>query len=121
MTNVLVGIAGDTVGDCLTQKLERAKINDWNRSGRMGIMGGVLSVPYHHWYIYLDKLFPTNKAKDVAKKVLLDTTVMGPFYITGFYTGVYLSNCFILDSIFCVHIQVCLNWKGKRGRKHMWS
>ena len=88
LTNVLFAGAIDYCGDTITQKaIEKSQSNDWSRTGRMGVMGMVTAVPFHYWYILLDKLFPKTTSSHVLAKVVIDAAISGPLYVAGFYLG----------------------------------
>lgn len=88
LTNIVTGAIIDSCGDVVTQnKVEHAKKNDWSRTGRMGLMGLLLGTPYHYWYVYLDKWYPSHRAGHVGRKVALDVFVCGPISIAIFYLG----------------------------------
>ena len=92
-TNVIASGVIDSAGDLVTQKgLERAERNDWYRTGRMGFMGLTLGIPYHYWYIYLDRWYPSQRAAHIGSKVLLDIFISGPISIALFYIGEYCSR-----------------------------
>ena len=89
----------DSTGDVVTQKVvEQAEKANLARAMRMGLMGVILGGPYHYWYIYLDKWFPLRKSSHIAKKVVLDICVTGPFSIAAFYLGEYL-KCRGVDAV----------------------
>ena len=86
--NVGSGILLDSFGDVLTQTLvEHTENYDWKRSLRMGTIGLLFAPPYHYWYIYLDKWYPSNTAKHMRRKLGLDLLIAGPIAIAIFYIG----------------------------------
>ncbi len=88
LTNVVTGGVIDLCGDLIAQKVvEKSASTDWKRTGRMITVSMVFSVPCHFWYIFLEKLLPLRTGKHIFKKVMLDTFIAGPFFLSGFYVG----------------------------------
>jgi len=60
---------------------------DPQRSVRALIIGGVVSIPMYHWFMYLAKLWPTlPHTRSLAWKVGLNSTVFAPVLNTYFFT-----------------------------------
>ena len=87
LTNTVVSGVLEGLGDFLQQKLEGKQNNDWQRTKRMTIMGLILGPPEHYWFRLLDKRFPGRSPTIVAKKVFLDETVNGVFFLAVFFIG----------------------------------
>ncbi len=87
LTNILTGTFLDGLADYTEQKLEGAQPHDWGRTTRMASMGFVLAPTDHYWYRFLDRRLPKRDVKTVAKKVLLEMTIVGPLEIVIFYLG----------------------------------
>lgn len=90
VTNLLTGAAIDFTGDQITQrKLEKKESGsvDWDRTGRMVSMSLLLGGPAHYWYLYLEKLYPLITKRQIAKKILVDILIGGPFFISAFYVS----------------------------------
>lgn len=88
VTNIVSGGTIDFVGDQITQrKLEGAESPDWSRTGRMVTIALLLGGPAHYWYIYLERWFPLKTSVQIAKKLVVDTLVGGPFFLSSFYVG----------------------------------
>ncbi len=88
LTNIAAGCLLDSLGDGLTQRLvEHVKQYDWKRTMRMGAIGLLFATPYHYWYLYLEKWFPTKTARHMGKKIGLDIFLAGPISIALFYLG----------------------------------
>lgn len=93
LTNVAAGCLLDSFGDSLTQRLvEHVEQYDWKRTARMGIVGLVFAPPYHYWYLYLERKFPTRTWRHMGGKVGLDIFIAGPICIALFYLGINISN-----------------------------
>ena len=75
-----------SMGDCCRQRIEGHPI-DWNRTGRMAILGCCLGPLDHLWYNILDRKLPAKTAATVGRKVLLDQLIMAPICCTVFYLG----------------------------------
>ena len=102
-TNVLFGGAIDFLGDFVAQrKIEKVESMNWERSGRMVTMGVVLGVPAHYWYLRLDRWFPLNTRRHIGRKILLDSLLASPFFITGFFVGEWFTSnlqAFLVESV----------------------
>eukprot|EP00879_Flechtneria_rotunda_P009020 GHRR01009445.1.p1 GENE.GHRR01009445.1~~GHRR01009445.1.p1 ORF type:complete len:249 (+),score=81.12 GHRR01009445.1:434-1180(+) len=72
---------------------------DWRRAMITGLFGAMLVGPVgHFWYINLDrwckKIVPSGGPAFIGTKVLIDTVVMGPFYVTAFFAW----GCALIDN-----------------------
>ena len=63
---------------------------DWNRSGRMLLMGLFHGAPRHFFYVYLERLIPGKTIGSAAKKVFFDQTVLSVFIDSTFLYGISL-------------------------------
>ena len=85
------------VGDIATQKFERYRArhkvdqqnvkHNWTRTRNMFVMGLALGPIGHFWYRFLDGYLPSRSLRSVAKKVVLDQCVAGPFLYVLFFSG----------------------------------
>ena len=109
LTNTVVSGVLEGLGDFLQQKLERKQNNDWQRTKRMTIIGLILGPPEHYWFRFLDKRFPGKSPRIVAKKVFLDETVNGVFFLAVFFIGtLYVLILIILQSIIIIIIIIII-------------
>ncbi|KAK7100613.1 mpv17-like protein 2 [Littorina saxatilis] len=99
LTNVISCGGLLCVGDGIIQNLERfhmkrltgiSKEYNYERTGRMLVIGLVLGPFNHHWYRLLDKLVVGSGLKVVVKKIAADQAVAGPFFCSCFLIGMGL-------------------------------
>ncbi|XP_025110402.1 mpv17-like protein 2 [Pomacea canaliculata] len=97
------------LGDGIVQTIEKTHArktkedivpHDFQRSGRMFIIGLMLGPFNHFWYKMLDKYIIGTGIKMVTKKIAADQAVAGPFFCTtfliasGLLEGKPLKECF---------------------------
>ncbi|XP_063216765.1 mpv17-like protein 2 [Bacillus rossius redtenbacheri] len=93
LTNTVTSGILMAVGDLVQQKIEmhrkfeKKSVFDWNRTGRMFVVGLVSGPPQHLFYKVLDRLVPQQHLYAVTKKVLWDQFVASPMCILIFFFG----------------------------------
>lgn len=80
-------------GDVLQQRIESRERNSWPRTGRMAIVGVPIGAMNHCWYLILDRILPGVGGRIVAKKVLADQLIYGPFCLSTFFIGERKCQC----------------------------
>lgn len=86
-------------GDVMAQEIEyrRGVANsqryDWQRIGRMFIVGALQGPLHHYVYNWMDKVMPVPTTRNVIKKILIDELVMSPLcLIIFFYSACFLER-----------------------------
>lgn len=97
------------VGDACVQGMNIAVTKkktkfDFERTGRMIIIGCALGPFNHIWYAVLDKFIKGASGKAVFQKILCDQFIAGPFFCTTFLYGLSI-----------------LEGKGTSGAKQEWK
>lgn len=97
ITNIVGSGVLMVFGDVMAQEIEyrrsipNSQRYDWQRMGRMFIVGA-LQGPLHHFvYNWMDKVMPVANFKNVMKKILIDELLMSPACIFIFF----YSACFL--------------------------
>lgn len=92
-SGILMGL-----GDLTTQKIE-GRMNeknaentvqrsiDWQRMGRLAVVGLCMGPFLHVWYRFLDRRYAIVNIRSIAKKVLFDQTIASPLIIVYFFIG----------------------------------
>ncbi|XP_026199258.1 mpv17-like protein 2 [Anabas testudineus] len=91
LTNTLSGGGMLALADVLQQtreiRREPDRVREWNRTGRMFVVGCSMGPLLHYWYYWLDKVYVGKALKTVGKKVLADqlfgSPVIGMWYFLG--------------------------------------
>ncbi|KAK7495838.1 hypothetical protein BaRGS_00012828 [Batillaria attramentaria] len=98
-TNVASGCGLLSLGDFIIQNIERRYVKktqgrtvnyNYERTGRMFVIGVILGPFNHFWYRFLDRAVTGKGVKMVAKKVAADQAVAGPFFCSSFLLGMGL-------------------------------
>ena len=89
LTNTILTITLDALGDYLEQRRERIYPNDWGRTSRMGSIGLLFGPLYHYWYVFLDRKFPGKGLRNITYKIALDEAV-SPLVYSIFFPSVAL-------------------------------
>jgi len=95
-TNIVASGGLLLFGDVIQQQIELYRglhltgSYDWNRSGRMLLMGLFHGAPRHYFYVYLERVIPGKTVGSAAKKVFFDQTVLSVFIDTTFLYGISL-------------------------------
>ncbi|XP_065223062.1 mpv17-like protein 2 [Planococcus citri] len=74
-------------GDAIIQKMtqtENEKLQ-WERTEKMGFVGGMLGPIQFFIYKNLDKLFPRTDNKTVFRKIIVDQSLSAPIFICAFF------------------------------------
>ncbi|XP_050429275.1 mpv17-like protein 2 [Adelges cooleyi] len=84
-------------GDAVQQNIERYRglsdKYDWTRTARIAIVGTILGTAQHFFYHRLDKKYPGQEMKTIAKKIFFDQTLCTPINILIFIYGLgFLDN-----------------------------
>ena len=87
LTNTVVSVVVDGLGDVIEQKLERTCPYDWPRTLRMAATGLFLGPISHYWYRWLDRVLPGKGTVTIAKKITLEQFTIAPAEIASFYCG----------------------------------
>ncbi|KAK9889836.1 hypothetical protein WA026_007202 [Henosepilachna vigintioctopunctata] len=79
------------LGDLIQQEIEfqtnkLSKRYDFNRLGRMFLVGLAFGPVHHYYYIKLNKYLPERNVNTIFKKIMLDQFFMGPICIACFFT-----------------------------------
>ncbi|KAI8120114.1 hypothetical protein FF38_09519 [Lucilia cuprina] len=97
MTNIIGSGVLMVFGDVMAQEIEfrrglpNAQRYDWQRIGRMFIVGALQGPLHHYVYNWMDKVMPVANFKNVMKKILIDELIMSPACIFIFF----YSACFL--------------------------
>jgi len=87
-TNTGISVIMSCAGDGLQQKYQmvQREIAGWNkrRTRDVGVTGLIFGPMCHFWYIFLDRWFPGNAARVVAKKLIVDQLICSPVVISSF-------------------------------------
>eukprot|EP00090_Calanus_glacialis_P023396 TRINITY_DN36104_c0_g1_i1.p1 TRINITY_DN36104_c0_g1~~TRINITY_DN36104_c0_g1_i1.p1 ORF type:complete len:184 (-),score=49.99 TRINITY_DN36104_c0_g1_i1:74-625(-) len=93
-TNIVASGGLLLLGDVIQQNIELYKglhtkgSYDWNRSGKMLLMGLFHGAPRHYFYVYLDRYIPGRTISCAVKKIFFDQTVISPFVDSTFLYGI---------------------------------
>lgn len=85
-----------TIGDVIQQNIEKHDASnkkstmDYERIGRMGIVGLAQGPVNHWWYTWLDRVLPGKSLVVIGKKILADQVIASPFFSSTFFVGVGL-------------------------------
>ncbi|KAI1301199.1 Mpv17-like protein 2 [Halotydeus destructor] len=71
---------------------------DWTRIRSMGYGGLVFGTLGHYWYTFLDRRFPGNSLRTVAKKVACEIPAGPPFALAFFVVVGQFRNKSLIDS-----------------------
>ncbi|XP_055338505.1 mpv17-like protein 2 [Paramacrobiotus metropolitanus] len=91
LTNITVSGTLFGLGDALQQNIEihvqkNKKPFDWARTGRMAATGMFVMGPLsHHWFRFLDRMWPLRNGITIAKKVAMDQLGSGPAFQFAFF------------------------------------
>ncbi|XP_018414422.1 PREDICTED: mpv17-like protein 2, partial [Nanorana parkeri] len=92
VTNTVSGgillAVGDTVQQTREIRKDPEKSRDWQRTGRMFVIGACLSPVDHYWYIWLDRALPSASMRTVVKKVLIEQILASPIVNALFFLGI---------------------------------
>lgn len=92
VTNTVSGGIILAVGDTVQQTREiikdPKKSRDWQRTGRMFVVGVCLSPVDHYWYIWLDRVLPSASIRTAVKKVLIEQILASPILSALFFMGI---------------------------------
>lgn len=92
MTNTVSGGILFAIADSIQQTWEirknSEKSRDWQRTGRMFVIGSCLSPVDHYWYIWLDRVLPGASIQTVVQKVLVEQIVESPIVSVIFFLGI---------------------------------
>ncbi|XP_065359882.1 mpv17-like protein 2 [Calliphora vicina] len=97
ITNIVGSGVLMVFGDVIAQEIEyrrgipNSKRYDWQRMGRMFIVGALQGPLHHYVYNWMDKVMPVANFKNVMKKILIDELLMSPACIFIFF----YSACFL--------------------------
>lgn len=97
VTNIVGSGVLMVFGDVMAQEIEfrreipNSKRYDWERVGRMFIVGALQGPLHHYVYNWMDKVMPVANFKNIVKKILIDELVMSPACIFIFF----YSACFL--------------------------
>jgi len=86
-TSAVLFTSGDVIQQRFEVKMGQKKRHDYNRSGRMFLVGLSQGPPHHYWYIYLDKWLPQKSLRTVCLKILADQFIAAPFFAITFLFG----------------------------------
>ena len=79
--------AASTSTSAQTPANTRVFTYDPQRSLRALVIGGIISIPSYHWFMYLAKLWPTlSHTKSLLFKVTLNSIIFAPLLNTYFFT-----------------------------------
>eukprot|EP00092_Neocalanus_flemingeri_P098730 GFUD01125902.1.p1 GENE.GFUD01125902.1~~GFUD01125902.1.p1 ORF type:complete len:185 (+),score=47.59 GFUD01125902.1:118-672(+) len=93
-TNIIASGGLLMLGDVIQQNIElyrglhRKGTYDWNRSGKMLLIGLFHGAPRHYFYVYLERFIPGKTITCAAKKVFIDQTVISVFVDSTFLYGI---------------------------------
>jgi len=92
ITNTISSGALFAIGDAAQQQIElhhstqKNHTFDYDRNGRLLIVGFTQGLPHHWWYTWLDRVLPGNSLKTVVKKILADQ-LSSPYFHGAFFFG----------------------------------
>ena len=92
-TNIVASGGLLLLGDVIQQHIELYRglhsqgSYDWDRSGKMLLMGLFHGAPRHYFYVYLEKFIHGKSITSAAKKVFFDQTVLSVFIDSTFLYG----------------------------------
>ncbi|XP_023722950.1 mpv17-like protein 2 isoform X2 [Cryptotermes secundus] len=98
LTNTISSGVLMSAGDLIQQEIEKrrtpkSKPFDWERTGRMFIVGLAQGPPQHIFYKFLDWHLPRRDFKSISRKILLDQLIASPVFICIFFFGMgYLES-----------------------------
>lgn len=96
-TNIISSGVLMAIGDLAAQEIRyrRGTVEkreyDWNRLGRMFIVGALQGPMHHYVYRWMDTVMPVQTLKNITRKILIDQFVMSPICILMFF----YSACFL--------------------------
>ena len=94
LSNVVIYGSLVSTADITCQKLTHSsEKHDWGRTGRLATVGISYLAPVNHFYFkILDKALPGVAAATVGKKLFVDTFVMTPICLVGYFFSKYISQ-----------------------------
>ncbi|XP_061399485.1 mpv17-like protein 2 [Musca vetustissima] len=99
LTNVvgsgILMVIGDVAAQAIEQRREHSTVQgyDFERIGRMFVVGALQGPLHHYVYNWMDKVMPVANLGNVVKKILIDQLFMSPMCIfIFFYSACYLEK-----------------------------
>ncbi|XP_072261235.1 mpv17-like protein 2 [Pyxicephalus adspersus] len=79
---------GDSIQQAREIRKDSEKNRDWQRTGRMFVIGTCLGPVDHYWYILLDRILPSASIRAVVQKVLTEQILASPIFSALFFMGI---------------------------------